>query len=142
MQIPAGCPTGISRKVDRRRAASPGGPSRTCTTIKIYRANRRKTNLWAATTGARARLAASARPDLEFGFGRVLRGGHQAAGDLAHMFSGIGELTLQELRLDAHGFLKVGRVNQFSRVLERGLDILFGERQRLFGHLRSRSRDR
>ena len=64
----------------------------------------------------------------EFALRRVLRGGHDPAGDLPHMFAGIGKLALQELRLNAHRFLKIGCVNQFSRMLERSLYILFGER--------------
>ena len=32
-----------------------------------------------------------------FAFRRILRGRHDPAGDLSHMFSGIGELTSQEL---------------------------------------------
>ena len=56
------------------------------------------------TTGARA-LRLALRP--------VLRGSHDPAGDLSHMLSGIGELTLQEFRLNSHCFLKIGGVNQF-----------------------------
>jgi len=43
----------------------------------------------------------------------ILRGSHDPAGDLSHMLSGIGELTLQEFRLNSHCFLKIGGVNQF-----------------------------
>ncbi len=63
-----------------------------------------------------------------FAFRRILRSRHDLAGDLSHVFSGIGELTSQELRLNLHGLLKVGGVNQSSRVLERRLHVLFGER--------------
>jgi hypothetical protein len=65
----------------------------------------------------------------------VLGRGHDPTADLAHMLAGIGELALQELRLNLHGLLKIGGVNQFARVIESGLHILFGERQRLFGNL-------
>ena len=51
------------------------------------------------------------------------------------MFSGIGELAAQEFRLDPHRLLQIGRVHQFARMLERGLHVLLGERQRLFGNL-------
>src|SRR5712672_3381666 len=77
------------------------------------------------------------RPSLELAFRRILRSRHDLAGDLSHMLSGIGKLALQELRLNSHGFLKIGGVNQLSRVIERSLHVLFGERQRLPGHLRS-----
>ena len=63
-----------------------------------------------------------------FAFRRILRGRYDPAGDLSHMFSGIGELTSQELRLNLHGLLKVGGVNQSSRMLERSLHVLLGER--------------
>src|SRR5256885_17030912 len=63
-----------------------------------------------------------------FALRRILRGRHDPAGDLSHMFSGIGELTSQELRLNLHGLLKVGGVNQSSRMLERSLHVLLGER--------------
>jgi hypothetical protein len=36
-------------------------------------------------------------PVLEFAFRRILRRGHDPAGNLSHMFSGIGELALQKL---------------------------------------------
>ena len=63
-----------------------------------------------------------------FAFRRILRGRHDPAGDLPHMFPGIGELALQEFRLNSHRFLKIGGVNQLSRVFERSLHVLFGER--------------
>jgi hypothetical protein len=40
-------PTGISRKDDERRVASPGGPSRTCPAIKVRHKKTGKTILWA-----------------------------------------------------------------------------------------------
>jgi len=43
------------------------------------------------------------------------------------MLSGIGKLALQELRLNLHRFLKIGGVDQLSRVIERSFDVLFGE---------------
>src|SRR6476469_3569406 len=61
-----------------------------------------------ATTGRRASCLA---------FRRILGGRHDPAGDLPHMFSGTGELTSQELRLNLHGLLKVGGMNQSSSVL-------------------------
>lgn len=81
-------------------------------------------------------------PLLELAFRRILRSRHDAAGDLPHMFSGIGKLALQELRLNLHGLLKIGRVNQLARMFERSLHVLFGERQRLPGNLSTRGRDR
>src|SRR3954470_1246360 len=54
----------------------------------------------------------------EFVFSAVPGGRNHAAGDLAHMFAGIGELALQKFRLDAHRLLKIGGVNQLSRMLE------------------------
>jgi hypothetical protein len=48
------------------------------------------------------------------------------------MLPGIGELTPQEFRLNARGFLEISRVNQFSRVFERRLYVLFGELQGVF----------
>ena len=67
------------------------------------------------------------RRSLELAFRRILRGRHDLAGDLSHMLSGIGKLALQELRLNSHRFLKIGGVNQLSRVIERSLQVLFGE---------------
>jgi hypothetical protein len=58
----------------------------------------------------------------------VLCGGHDPAGDLPHMFAGIGKLASQKLRLNLHRLLKVGGMNQLSRMLERGLHVLLGER--------------
>jgi hypothetical protein len=54
------------------------------------------------------------------------------------MFTGIGKLAPQELRLNLHGLLKIGCVNQFPRMLEGRLHILFGEREGLLGNLRCR----
>ena len=59
------------------------------------------------------------RSSLELAFRRILRSRHDLAGDLPHMLSGIGKLALQEFRLNLHGFLKIGGVNQLSRVIER-----------------------
>ena len=73
-----------------------------------------------------------------FALRRIFGGRHDPAGDLSHMFAGIGKLTLQEFRLNLHGLLKIGRVNQFPRMVERSLHILLGERQGLLGNLRSR----
>ena len=64
---------------------------------------------------------------LGLAFRCVLGRRHDPAGDLPHMLSGIGKLTLQELRLNLHGLLKIGGVNQFSRMIERSLHILLGE---------------
>src|SRR5216683_3460261 len=146
-------PTGISRKVDRRRVASPGGPSRTCSPIEVYPTNPCKTILWAESSSAytwRYATADARRSPMEgiitvplplLAFRRILRSRHDPAGDLPHMFSGIGKLALQELRLNLQGFLKIGRVNQLARMFERSLQVLFGERQRLLGNLRPRGRD-
>jgi hypothetical protein len=41
-----------------------------------------------------------------------------------------------------HRLLKISGVNQFSRMIERGLHILFGESKRLFGNLGSRAVNR
>jgi hypothetical protein len=63
-----------------------------------------------------------------FAFRRILGGRHDPAGDLPHVFSGTGELTSQELRLNLHGLLKVGGVNQSSSVFESRLHVLLSER--------------
>ena len=68
------------------------------------------------------------RPSLELAFRRILHSRHDLAGDLSHMLSGIGKLALQELRLNLHGLLKIGRVNQLARLFERSPHVLFGER--------------
>ena len=47
------------------------------------------------------------------------------------MFARIGELAAQEFRLDPHRFLKVGRMDQLSGMLERGFHVLLGEGQSL-----------
>jgi hypothetical protein len=51
------------------------------------------------------------------------------------MLRSICELDLHEFRLDLHCLLKVGCLNQFPRMVERSLHILFGERQRLVGNV-------
>jgi len=63
--------------------------------------------------------------------------GHHFARDVPHMFPGTGELASQELRLDAHGLLKVRRMDQLPRMLEGRLHVLFSERQGLFRDFRS-----
>src|SRR3979411_3326558 len=55
-----------------------------------------------------------------FGLRCILGRGHDLARYLAHMLPGIGELALQELRLNLHGLLKVSSVDQFPRMLEGG----------------------
>src|SRR5258708_3267712 len=69
-------------------------------------------------------VASAPRVPSRFGLRRVLGAGHDLARDLAHMLAGVSELTLQELRLNLHGLLKVGSVDQFPRMLEGGLHIL------------------
>jgi hypothetical protein len=88
------------------------------------------------------RIIPSGARALKLSLRRILRGRQDPAGDLPHMFSGIGKLTFQKFRLNSHRLLKVGRVNQFPRMLERSLYVLFGKRQSLFRHLRSRARNR
>src|ERR1039457_1761218 len=136
MQIPAG----FSRQGSAEKLTdgewSPGGPSRTCSPIEVYPANPCKTILWAESVTPRLRLSDRGwegiitvpPPLLELAFRRILRSRHDPAGDLPHMFSGIGKLALQELRLNLHGLLKIGRVNQLACMFERSLHVLFGER--------------
>jgi hypothetical protein len=45
------------------------------------------------------------------------------------MLPGVCELALQKLRLDLHCLLKVCCLNQFPRIVECSLDVLFGKRQ-------------
>jgi len=52
MQIPAGGPTGISRKVDRRRVLHPVAHQGPALTIKVHDPNRCKSILWANISGA------------------------------------------------------------------------------------------
>jgi hypothetical protein len=59
--------------------------------------------------------------------GQILGGGHDLAGDIAHVFAGMRELTSQEFRLNAHRFLKIGGMNQLSRMLECRLHVLLSE---------------
>jgi hypothetical protein len=63
---------------------------------------------------------------------RLLGNVHHAHRDLPHVFAGVGELASEEFRLDAHRLFQFGRMNQFARVLEGRLDVLLGERKRLF----------
>jgi hypothetical protein len=139
MQIPAGLqPTGISRKDDRQRVLLPvarQGPARRLkSTVQIY------ARLFSGQGIHYPRLLTAGALFLKLAFRRILCRRHRAAGDLSHMFSGIGELTSEEFRLNAHGLLKIGGMNQPARMFERGLHVLFGERQRLLGNLRSRAR--
>jgi hypothetical protein len=71
----------------------------------------------------------------------ILGSRRDSTGDLSHVFPGSGELTFQEFRLDLHGLLKVRCVNQFPGLFERRLHILFRERKRLPGNLRSWARN-
>jgi hypothetical protein len=73
---------------------------------------------------------------------RTLRSRHHPAGDLPHMFSGIRKLTSQEFRLNLDGLLKIGGMNQLSRMLECGPHVLLGEGQRLLGNFGSGTRNR
>ena len=80
------------------------------------------------------------RQVLELDLRRVLRRRHHRASDIAHMLARIGELAAQKLRLDAHGLLQIGGMNQLPRMLERGPHVLFGEGERLLGDFRARRR--
>ena len=115
----------MSRKDDRRRVLHPvarhGPAAQLKSTAQIHASL--FCGQWIITPGSLSPRDASG-----FAFRRILRSRHDLAGDLSHVFSGIGELTSQELRLNLHGLLKVSRVNQFSRMLERRLHVLLGER--------------
>ena len=58
------------------------------------------------------------------------------------MLARIGELAAQEFRLDAHGFLEIGGVNQLAGVFESRPHVLLGEIQRLLGDFGTRARHR
>src|SRR5258708_4487134 len=79
------------------------------------------------TPGLRTLTAISPMAPLTFAFLNVFRSGHDPPADLFHMFTGVRELTLQKFGLNLHCLLKIGCVDQPSRVLERGLHILFCE---------------
>src|ERR1700681_437585 len=106
MQIPAGG----SRRGSAERLTDGGwshpvarqGPANE---IEVPGARPRKSILWAVDLACLRQCA----PRVPSGFGLrcVLGSGHDLARDLPHMLARIGELTLQELRLDLHGLLKV-----------------------------------
>ena len=91
------------------------GPARQ---IEIAGATCRKTILRANHTNLHA-IVADAPNGLQFDLRRILRRRHHRAGDVTHVLARAGELAAQEVRLDAHGLLQVGGMNQFPRMLER-----------------------
>jgi hypothetical protein len=114
--------------------SAPQFGSRACTTPAFGNATQLVDELiFAKVTGARASGLA---------LRGILRSRHHPAGDLPHMFSGIGKLTSQEFRLNLDGLLKVSGMNELSRMLEGGLHVLLGEGKRLLGNFRSRARNR
>ena len=125
-QIPAGYSRqGSAEKLTDGEWRHPVAHQGPAMRIEFHRAKRCKTILWAK--GSRPPAGNRVRPS-EFAFRRILRGGNDPAADLSHVFAGIRKLALQELRLNSHRLLKIGRVNQFPRMFERRLHVLFGER--------------
>src|ERR1700716_1326316 len=106
---------------------SRGGRSRTCSAIEIHDVNPCKTIFYGQELFIPRCLTTRASVS-KFAFRRFIRSRHDPAGDLSHMFAGIRKLTLQKLRLNLHGLLEIGCVNQFSRMIERSFHVLFGER--------------
>src|ERR1700712_5540136 len=123
MQIPAGFDRQGSAEKMTDGDNITGGLSRTCSVIEIHRPKGCKTILWAEHLLS-SRIEGNCEPS-KLAFGCILCRRHHPSGDLSHMFSGIGELTLQEFRLNAHGLLEVGGMKKTPGMFEPSLHILF-----------------